>query len=90
MVENPEVGEVADTLHEEISRLKASMTSFQKMMNDRFDNYVIIAFPKNSLCARWIIKQVESGVYRNHNHAIETLILEKMKEKKERGEINEE
>lgn len=83
MAENSEVGEVAGSLHEEISRLKATMSAFQKMIDGWFDNYVIIPFRKNSPCARWIIKQVESGVYRNSKHIVESLIREKMKEKKE-------
>ena len=39
---------------------------------------VSITLPKE--CIEWVDKQVESRKYHNRSHAIEVLILEKMKE----------
>lgn len=42
---------------------------------------VSITLPKE--CIAWIDKRIESRVYANRSHAIEVLILQSMKEKKE-------
>lgn len=44
------------------------------MVRDR----VSITLPKE--CVKWIDKKVEARVYANRSHAIEVLILDKMKE----------
>lgn len=41
---------------------------------------VSITLPKS--CIEWVDSQVEARTYHNRSHAIEVLILEKMKEKK--------
>jgi len=87
VAENSEVDDTIQILHKSntlmINRLEKRISSLEKIIDNLVGNNVIIKLPKNSLGASWIDKQVEAGVYRDRNHAIETLILEKMKEKKE-------
>jgi len=86
VAENSEVDDTIQILHKSntlmINRLEKRISSLEKIIDDLVGNNVIIKLPKNSPCASWIDKQVEAGVYRDRNHTIETLILEKMKEKK--------
>lgn len=79
----PEKDAVVQILDERISRLEKTISSLEKILDDLVESNVIIKLSKNSSCASWIIKQVEAGVYRDQRHAVETLIQEKMKEKKE-------
>ena len=53
----------------------------ESKVNNMVRERVSITLPKE--CIAWIDKRIESRVYANRSHAIEVLILQVMKEKKE-------
>jgi len=53
----------------------------ESKVNNVVRERVSITLPKE--CIAWIDKRIESRVYANRSHAIEVLILQVMKKKKE-------